>query len=98
MLGEQGVAEVNRKNWIILGLVFLAMQLGGCGGKDKDDDKSSKKDKDGKVHYGASVPAEYADQPYDILNSAGIVIEHVEDTTVPIDVIEEKKERGHSPF
>ena len=55
------------------------------------------KDKDGKVHYGAVVPAEYADQPYDILNSQGMVIEHVEDTSVPLEVIAEKKikkERG----
>ena len=56
------------------------------------------KDKDGKVHYGASVPAEYADQPYDILNSAGIVIEHIEDTSIPMDVIEEKKARGRQPL
>jgi len=56
------------------------------------------KDKDGKVHYGAIVPAEYADQPYDILNSAGIVIEHVEDTSIPVDVIEEKKELGRQPL
>lgn len=56
------------------------------------------KDKDGKVHYGASVPAEYADQPYDILNNAGIVIERVEDTSISMDVLEaekeKKKERG----
>jgi hypothetical protein len=50
------------------------------------------KDKDGKVHYGVTIPAEYAEQPYDILNSAGIVIEHVEDTSIPQDVIKEKKE------
>jgi len=43
------------------------------------------KDKDGKVHYGSTVPAEYAEQPYDILNSAGMVIEHVEDTSTPIE-------------
>ena len=41
------------------------------------------KDKDGKVHYGAAVPAEYAEQPYDVLNSAGVVIDHIEDTSVP---------------
>ena len=51
------------------------------------------KDKDGKVHYGASVPAEYADQPYDILNNAGIVIERVEDTSIPMEVINEQKEK-----
>jgi hypothetical protein len=49
------------------------------------------KDKDGKVHYGAAVPAEYADQPYDILNNAGQVIERVEDTTIPLEVRAEKK-------
>jgi hypothetical protein len=49
------------------------------------------KDKDGKTHYGAAVPAEYADQPYDILNNAGMVIEHIEDTTVPLEVIAKKK-------
>jgi hypothetical protein len=51
------------------------------------------KDKEGKVHYGSAVPAEYADQPYDILNSAGIVIERVEDTSVPMEVIQEQKEK-----
>jgi hypothetical protein len=56
------------------------------------------KDKDGKVHYGAMVPAEYADQPYDILNSAGIVIEHIEDTSIPMDVIVEKKKLGRQPL
>lgn len=49
------------------------------------------KDKDGKVHYGATVPAEYADQPYDIINSAGLVIKHVEDTSLPLEVIAEEK-------
>ena len=49
------------------------------------------KDKDGKVHYGAAVPAEYADQPYDILNNQGIVIERVEDTSVPLEAIAEEK-------
>ena len=50
------------------------------------------KDKDGKVHYGAAVPAEYADQPYDIINDSGLVIEHVEDTSsLPLEDIAEKK-------
>lgn len=56
------------------------------------------KDKDGKVHYGAMVPAEYADQPYDILNKAGLVIEHVEDTSIPMEVIAEKKVIERAPL
>jgi len=56
------------------------------------------KDKDGKTHYGAVVPAEYADQPYDILNSRGMVIEHIEDTSIPVDVIIEKKIKEREPL
>ena len=51
------------------------------------------KDKNGKVHYGSAVPAEYADQPYDILNDNGLVIEHVEDTSLSVEArntVEEK--------
>lgn len=56
------------------------------------------KDKDGKVHYGAVVPAEYADQPYDILNNSGMVIDHIEDTSVPMEVIAEKKIMKREPL
>jgi len=49
------------------------------------------KDKDGKTHYGAAVPAEYADQPYDVLNDAGMIIDRVEDTSIPIEIREEVK-------
>jgi hypothetical protein len=56
------------------------------------------KDKEGKVHYGAAVPAEYADQPYDVLNNQGIVIDHIEDTSIPIEVIAEKKILGRQPL
>jgi hypothetical protein len=56
------------------------------------------KDKDGKVHYGSAVPAEYADQPYDILNEAGLIIDHVEDTSIPEDVREEIKSQERAPL
>ena len=51
------------------------------------------KDKDGNVHYGEAVPPEYADQPYDVINDAGLVIERVEDTTVPEAVREQEKQQ-----
>jgi hypothetical protein len=56
------------------------------------------KDKEGKVHYGAVVPAEYADQPYDVLNNAGMVIDHIEDTSLPVEVIAEKKIKKREPL
>jgi hypothetical protein len=36
-------------------------------------------DKNGKVHYGRTLPPEYANKPYDILNDQGVVIERVTD-------------------
>jgi len=48
------------------------------------------KDKNGEIHYGEAVPAEYADQPYDVLNKQGIVIRHVEDTSEAVDIEAEK--------
>lgn len=36
-------------------------------------------DEDGKVHYGRTLPPEYANKPYDILNDQGVVIERVTD-------------------
>jgi hypothetical protein len=79
--------------WLVLiaGLFFLSASSLAA-------DTYRWKDKDGKVHYGATVPAEYAEQPYDILNSAGMVIEHVEDTSVPMDVIVEKKLKERAPL
>ena len=56
------------------------------------------KDKDGKVHYGSAVPAEYADQPYDVLNSAGVGIDHIEDTSIPLEVIVEEKVKERAPL
>ena len=56
------------------------------------------KDKEGKVHYGSMVPAEYADQPYDILNKSGIVIEHVEDTSMLLELKAEKKVVEREPL
>ena len=56
------------------------------------------KDKDGKVHYGASVPAEYADQPYDVLNSSGMVIRRVEDTSAPLVIQAEEAVKERAPL
>ena len=56
------------------------------------------KDKEGKTHYGAMVPAEYADQPYDVLNNSGQVIDRVEDTSLPMEVIVEKKIKKREPL
>ncbi len=58
------------------------------------------RDKEGNLHFGESVPAEYAGLPYDVVNDAGLVIKHVEKGDVPPDVVmkEEKKSEGRAPL
>lgn len=56
------------------------------------------KDKDGKTHYGAAVPAEYAHLPYDVLNSSGMVIDHIEDTREPLEVRAERIVKERAPL
>jgi hypothetical protein len=56
------------------------------------------KDNNGKTHYGATVPAEYADQPYDVLNNAGLVIKHVEKSSTPIEVKVKEEIKGRQPL
>ncbi|MGD8385095.1 MAG: DUF4124 domain-containing protein [Lysobacterales bacterium] len=64
-----------------------------------DADTYRWRDKDGKLHYGESVPAEYADRPYDIINKAGIVIEHVEPgEELKQKAEEKKKEKKRKPL
>jgi hypothetical protein len=76
---------------IIAGCLCLSITLASA-------DTYRWKDKDGKTHYGAAVPAEYADQPYDVLNNAGIVIERVEDTAMPMDVRKEQQVKERAPL
>jgi hypothetical protein len=82
--------------WLIITLVVAAILF--LTAPPLSADTYRWKDKDGKVHYGAAVPPEYADQPYDVLNNAGIVIEHVEDTSVPEEVRVEKTIQERAPL
>ena len=54
------------------------------------------KDAEGKLNYGAVVPAEYADQPYDVISKSGLVIKHVEPEQTPLEVKAEEKIEDNS--
>jgi len=56
------------------------------------------KDREGKTHYGAAVPAEYADLPYDVLNNSGLVIRHVEDSSEPLEEVAEEIIQEKAPL
>ncbi|HEY5775495.1 MAG TPA: DUF4124 domain-containing protein [Xanthomonadales bacterium] len=94
-------AMARRKVWTGAGATaLLAAAILSLSATPLAADTYRWKDKNGEIHYGAAVPAEYADQPYDILNNSGMVIEHVEDTTIPLEAIAEKKaaEKERAPL
>jgi len=85
-----------RINQRIVTLLTTAVLV--CSAASVTADSYRWKDKDGNTHYGAAVPAEYAEQPYDVLNSQGIVIERVEDTSIPIEELAEQEIQDRKPL
>ncbi len=62
-------------------LAFLA--IGAAGQSDKEKKLYRWVDKNGQVHYGDSVPAEYAEQDRDVLNKQGLKVGREEGTITP---------------
>ena len=48
-------------------------------------------DKDGNVHYGDSIPPEYAEQPKQVLNDQGVTVEHLEGKKTEEQLLAERK-------
>jgi Domain of unknown function (DUF4124) len=76
---------MNPRMWkVILPAVLLALAAGAAGAQsDKQKKLYRWVDKDGQVHYGDSVPAEYAEQDRDILNKQGVSVGREEGTITP---------------
>ena len=69
---------------LLLSAVLLALLAGGAGAQtDKQKKLYRWVDKNGQVHYGDSVPAEYAEQDRDVLNSQGVKVGREEGTITP---------------
>lgn len=69
---------------ILLPVLLLAL-LAGAAVAQSDKDKKLYRwvDKNGQVHYGDSVPAEYAEQDRDVLNRQGVAVGREEGTITP---------------
>ena len=69
---------------LLLPAVLLALLAGGAEGQSEKQKKLYRwVDKNGQVHYGDSVPAEYAEQDRDILNKQGVRVGREEGTITP---------------
>ena len=73
--------------WSIKALLPFVLLALVAGGADAQSDKQKKLyrwvDKNGQVHYGDSVPAEYAEQDRDVLNKQGVAVSREEGTITP---------------
>ena len=68
----------------LLPFVLLALVAGGAEAQsDKEKKLYRWVDKNGQVHYGDNVPAEYAEQDRDILNKQGVAVSREEGTITP---------------
>ena len=73
--------------WSIKALLPFVLLALVAGGAEAQSDKQKKLyrwvDKNGQVHYGDSVPAEYAEQDRDVLNKQGVAVSREEGTITP---------------
>jgi hypothetical protein len=69
---------------VLLPVLMLAL-LAGAAGAQSDKNKKLYRwvDTNGQVHYGDSVPAEYAEQDRDVLNKQGVAVGREEGTITP---------------
>ncbi|MGH8282108.1 MAG: DUF4124 domain-containing protein [Gammaproteobacteria bacterium] len=71
----------------LLAVTFAA----GALAQDKTPKLYKWVDKNGVVHYGSSIPPEYANQQMDVLNSEGITIKTLDARKTPKQVVEDKQ-------
>ncbi len=67
---------------MLLPVLLLALAAGTAAGEEKQK-LYRWVDKQGQVHYGDSVPAEYAEQDRDVLNKQGVKVGREEGTITP---------------
>jgi hypothetical protein len=70
---------------LLLTALSVAVLAGGAAAQSTEKQKKLYRwvDKNGQVHYGDSVPAEYAEQDRDILNKQGVKVGREEGTITP---------------
>jgi len=70
---------------LLLAAVMAALLAGGAAAQQSDKNKKVYRwvDKNGQVHYGDSVPAEYSEQDRDVLNKQGVKVGREEGTITP---------------
>ncbi len=72
-----------RKLNLIYVLLLLAPAVFAAGNQAGSSTHFKWVDKDGVVHYGDSIPAEYRDLPKEVVNDYGVAVDHLEGKKTP---------------
>jgi DNA repair photolyase len=75
----------------ILSTVALCLLLPIASAAAQDAKYYKWVDKDGNVHFGDSIPPEYAEQPKQVLNDQGVTVEHLEGKKTAEQILAEKR-------
>jgi hypothetical protein len=82
----RGALMIVRSTSLLLPALMLALAAGASAGAAESSGKQKLYrwvDRQGQVHYGDSVPPEYAEQDRDVLNKRGIAVGREEGTVTP---------------
>ena len=83
---------MQRKTKQILALTLTLIVAGTASAADKRSTRLFHwVDKDGNMHYGDRVPAEYATNGHNVLNSSGVVVDSVDGEKSPEQIAEERR-------
>lgn len=82
-----------RKLNLIFVLLLLAPAVYAAGAQTGGSTHFKWVDKDGVVHYGDSIPAEYRDLPKEVVNDYGVAVDHLEGKKTPEQLEAERIEK-----
>jgi chromosome segregation ATPase len=85
-----------RTQSLTLALILAVTCTAGAFAQDKSQKLYKWVDKDGVVHYGSTVPPEYANQQLQILNSEGVTVQTVAAPKTPEELAKDKQAKAEA--
>jgi Domain of unknown function (DUF4124) len=81
---------------LVLTVILTATLVAGALAEDKTPKLYKWVDKNGVVHYGSSVPPEYASQQLQVLNNEGVTVQTVAAPKTPEEIAKEKQAKAEA--
>jgi len=81
---------------LVLAAILAAMLMAGALAQDKSQKLYKWVDKNGVVHYGSTVPPEYANQQMQLLNSEGVTVQTVAAPKTAEEIAKDKQAKAEA--